>query len=153
MNTAHWHLLLNHFPIVGTVLGTLIGIAGLVFKKNAIKQTALGVLIFSGLTAIPAYLTGEGAEEAVENLPGISETYIENHEELAEVFLVAVLLLSALSLVTLWLSSVKAKFPSVMFSLVLIGSIAVCIVAKQVGTSGGEIRHAEIRYGNTKKGN
>lgn len=146
MDTAHWHLLLNHLPLVGTIIGTLILIAGFLFKNNpTIKQTSLGVLIFSSLSAIPAYLTGEGAEELVEKLPGVSEMYIETHEDLGKLFLIIMLLLGGLSLVTLLASRFKTKFASALFILVLVLSIGACVFAKTVGTSGGEIRHTEIR--------
>jgi hypothetical protein len=146
MNTAHWHLLLNHLPVVGTVIGTLILIAGFLLKNNhTIKQTALGVLVFSALTAIPAYLTGEEAEEIVEKLPGVSENMIEAHEDLSKIFLVLVLILGALSVITFLASHFKSKFSSVLFFIILIASIGIAVFSKQVGTSGGEIRHTEIR--------
>ncbi|HCS20859.1 MAG TPA: hypothetical protein DIW47_09940 [Bacteroidetes bacterium] len=146
MNTAHLHLLLNHLPMIGTVMGTLILIAGFLLKNNpTIKQTALGVLIFSALTAIPANLTGEGAEELVEKLPGISETNIETHEDLGKLFLIVMLLLGSLSLLTFLASLFKTKFSSALYILVLVFSIGTSVFAKTVGTSGGEIRHSEIR--------
>lgn len=148
MNTAQWHLLLNHLPMIGTVVGTLILIAGFLLKNNeTIKQTALGVFVFSALAAIPSFLTGEGAEELAEKLPGVSETFIETHEDLAKLFLIVMLLLGGLSLLTLWASMFKRKFASALFFLVLFLAIGTCVFAKQVGTSGGEIRHTEIRNG------
>ncbi|MHB1277684.1 MAG: hypothetical protein ACYC1Q_04735 [Bacteroidia bacterium] len=132
--------------MIGTVIGTLILIAGFVLKNNpTIKQTALGVLIFSALTAIPAYLTGEGAEDLVEKLPGVTETNIESHEDLGKIFLIIMLLLGSLSLVTFLAKLFKAKFSSALYILVLIFSIGTSVFAKTVGTSGGEIRHTEIR--------
>ncbi|MBL6447694.1 hypothetical protein JMN32_15355 [Fulvivirga sp. 29W222] len=149
MNAAHWHLLLNHLPIVGTVIGTLILISGYLIKNNdTIKQTALGVLFFSSLTVIPTYFTGEGAEEIVEEIPGVTEGIIEVHEGFGKIFLLIVLILGALSLATLLSALFKAKMVSLLYIMVLILSVGTCILAKQVGTSGGEIRHTEIRSGN-----
>lgn len=149
MNTAHWHLLLNHLPIIGTVVGTLILVSGYLIKNNAtIKQTALGVLVFSSLTAIPAYFTGEGAEEIVEEIPGVAESVIEVHEDLGKIFLIVALVLGALSLVTLLSATFKLKITSLLYVIVLVAAIGTGIFAKEVGTSGGEIRHTEIRSGN-----
>ena len=146
MNTAHWHLLFNHLPIIGTVIGTLILISGYLLKNNsAVKQTAMGVFVFSALTAIPAYLTGEAAEDLVEGLPGVTEQFIESHEDLSKMFLIVVLVLGTLSLATVISGYLKSKFASTLNVLVLITSIGTCILASQVGTSGGEIRHTEIR--------
>jgi hypothetical protein len=57
MNTVHWHLLLNHLPIIGGIIGMGILVAGFVLKNNPIvKRTALGVFVFSAVFAIPAFL-------------------------------------------------------------------------------------------------
>lgn len=146
MNTAHWHLLLNHLPVIGTITGTVILIAGFVLKNNpTIKRTALGVLIFSALFAIPAYLTGEGSEELVENLPGVNENIIETHENLANTFLIAISILGAWSLVTFVADWMKSKATHLLYIVILLGAVGTSIFTKQMATSGGEIRHTEIR--------
>lgn len=127
----------------------MILVSGYLIKNNAtIKQTALGVLVFSSLTAIPAYFTGEGAEEIVEEIPGVAESAIEVHEDLGKIFLIVALVLGALSLVTLLSAAFKLKITSLLYVIVLVAAIGTGIFAKEVGTSGGEIRHTEIRSGN-----
>lgn len=146
MNPAHFHLILNHLPIVATIIGTLVLISGIVLKNNVtVKQTALGILIFSAFTAIPAYISGEGAEEIAENLPGVTEHFIENHEDLGKLFLIANILTGILASVTLFLSIKKNNVSNILFYVVLVMALVNCFFAKQVGTSGGEIRHTEIR--------
>lgn len=145
MNDAHLHLVVNHLPIVGTLIGFLVLLVGLIMKKPEVKNTALGIFIFSALTAIAAFLTGEGAEEIVENLPGISETLIHKHEEYAELFLAMMQILGVVSLITLFLQYKKLPFYKYGFVLILLLSMVSIGVAKYVGTSGGEITHIEIR--------
>ncbi|WP_417363999.1 hypothetical protein [Galbibacter sp.] len=145
MNDAHFHLVVNHLPIVGVLIGFLVLLAGFVIKKPQVKNTALGIFIFSALTAIVAFLTGEGAEEIVENLPGISETLIHKHEEFAELFLTMMLILGGTSLITLFLQYKKMPFSKYGIIAVLLLSMVSIGVAKYVGTSGGEITHIEIR--------
>lgn len=146
MNPAHIHLLLNHLPIVATIIGTLVLIFGFILKNNSIvKQTALGILIFSSLTAIPAYISGEGAEEIVENIPGISEQFIETHEDLGKLFLIANIIMGIVASITWALSIKKRSVSNLMYYAVLIIAILNCIAAAKTGTSGGEIRHTEIR--------
>ncbi len=145
MNDAHFHLVVNHLPIVGVLIGFLVLLAGLIMKKPQIKNTALGIFIFSALTAIAAFLTGEGAEEIVENLPGISETLIHKHEDYAELFLTMMLILGGVSLITLFLQYKKLPFSKYGFVLILLFSMVTMGIAKYVGTSGGEITHIEIR--------
>ncbi|WP_310991187.1 MULTISPECIES: hypothetical protein [Flavobacteriaceae] len=145
MNDAHFHLVVNHLPIVGVMIGFLVLLAGLIMKKPQIKNTALGIFIFSALTAIVAFLTGEGAEEIVENLPGISETLIHKHEEYAELFLTMIMILGGVSLITLFLQYKKLSFYKYGFIAGLLLSVTTIIISKYVGTSGGEITHIEIR--------
>lgn len=145
MNEAHFHLLVNHIPIIGVVIGILILTAGFIFKINMVKRTALGVFIFSAMFAIPAFLSGEGAEEVIEKLPGVSETYIKAHEEIAEIFIWIIATLGVLSLVTFLSEYFKTKYSKLLYLLTAIMAIATIVVAKQVGTTGGEIRHIEIR--------
>lgn len=145
MNDAHLHLVVNHLPIVALLIGFLVLLSGFFFKKSEIKLTALGIFVFSALSAILAFYTGEGAEEVVENLPNISETLIHNHEEAAEIFYVLVLILGTLSLVTLVLQIKKSKFASFGYIIILLMTLISMFFAKNTGTTGGEISHPEIR--------
>lgn len=146
MNTAHWHLALNHVPIIGTLIGTFILTAGLVLKNNAsVKRTGLSVLILSALFAIPVYLTGEGAEELVEKMPGVTDNIIEAHEDFGKVFLIFLEILGLLSLITFIADWTKKRISSPLYIVVLVTALGLSIFGKQVGSSGGEIRHTEIR--------
>ena len=145
MNDAHFHLVVNHLPIVGVLIGFLVLLSGYIIKKTQVKITALCIFIFSALTAIAAFYTGEGAEEIVENLPGISETLIHEHEEYAELFFTMMLILGGTSLTALFFQYKKFPFVKYGFVLVLLISISCIVISKYVGTSGGEITHIEIR--------
>ncbi|MEQ8237995.1 MAG: hypothetical protein RIA69_02225 [Cyclobacteriaceae bacterium] len=145
MNNAHFHLVVNHLPMVGVLIGLLVLITGFLLKKTEVKQTALGIFIFSGIASIFAFYTGEGAEEVVENMTGISETLIHTHEEYAESFFTITLILAGLSLIGLLAKFIHFKYTHYLMLLILIVAISDIIIAKYVGTSGGEIRHTEIR--------
>lgn len=145
MNEAHFHLVVNHFPIVGILIGLLVLVTGFLLKKSEVKVTALGIFVFSALASFAAFYTGEGAEEIVERIPGISETLINQHEESAELFFTVILILGGISLITMILEIRKIKFASYGFILAILFSLAAGVLAKNVGTTGGEIRHTEIR--------
>lgn len=145
MNDAHLHLLVNHFPIIGTILGVGILIAGLILKNNTVKNTAYSLFIVAAIFTIASMSTGEGAEDLAENLPGVTEQLIHEHEEMAEKFALVLYVLGFLSLVGLYLNITnKAKGKLVAF-VVLTVSIVGVVLAKETGTTGGEIRHTEIR--------
>lgn len=149
MNGAHWHLVVNHLPIIFPIVGLIVMVTGLITKSEAVKRTALLIFILGGLTAIAAMNTGESAEDVVENISGITENYIESHEETAETFAILSYILGGISLLGLWASFKQKTFSSLISISTLIFALVVLFFAKQTGTTGGEIRHTEIRDGNS----
>lgn len=151
MNQAHFHLVVNHLPIIVPMIGLLVMIGGLIFKSDIIKRTAYCIFIVGALSTFPAMATGEGAEEVIENIAGIEESYIENHEETAETFAIFSYLLGFIALIGLVITW-KFKSASTLFSiLTILFTVVVLYFGKETGTTGGEIRHTEIRqdFGNT----
>ena len=149
MNGAHWHLVVNHLPIIFPIVGVIVMITGLISKSEAVKRTAFMIFVFGALAAIAAMNTGEGAEEVVENINGVSENFIESHEEAAETFAILSYILGGISLLGLWASFKQKSFSSIISIATLIFAFVVLFFAKQTGTTGGEIRHTEIRSGNS----
>lgn len=147
MNQAHLHLLFNHLPILGVFFGLLVLAGGFFLKNNSVKRTALGIFVLSGVFAIPAYLTGEGAEEVVEGIAGVSENLIERHEELANIFLSLAGALGLIAVATLYADLKWRKFAPVLYALTFAVATGAMVFAQQAGSSGGEIRHSEIRTG------
>ena len=148
MNGAHWHLVVKHLPIIFPIVGVIVMITGLISKSEAVKRTAFMIFVFGALAAIAAMNTGEGAEEVVENINGVSENFIESHEEAAETFAILSYILGGISLLGLWASFKQKSFSSIISIATLIFAFVVLFFAKQTGTTGGEIRHTEIRSGN-----
>jgi uncharacterized membrane protein len=151
MNDAHLHLVLNHLPIIIPAIGLLVMIGGLIFSSEIVKRTAYFIFILGAIVAFPAFSTGEGAEEVVENLPGVSENLIKIHEEIAETFAILCYILGGASLIGLLSNFYKKSFSNYITYIVILVAIVSLYYAKQTGTSGGEIRHTEIRSntGNT----
>ena len=145
MNNAHVHLMVNHLPIAGLLIGILVLITGLVLKKTEVRLTGLGVFIFSAIASVFAFYTGEGAEEVVENVAGISETLIHAHEEYADSFFTLTLILGGISCIIFITEVRKFSLSKYLVMLCLLVAIADGILAIYVGASGGEIRHTEIR--------
>ena len=145
MNEAHLHMVVNHFPIIGTILAIGILIAGLLSKNRSIINTSYVLFVIGAIFGILSMNTGEGAEELVEDMPGIGWKIIHEHEELAEKMALLLDILGVLSLVGFYFQYKKnAKEKLVSYIILLIG-IASLFVIQKVGTSGGEIRHSEIR--------
>ena len=66
---------------------------GIWSKSNQTKIAAYFLFIISAIGAGIAYLTGEGAEEAVEKMQGVSENMIKLHEDSAMYALVSLIVL------------------------------------------------------------
>jgi uncharacterized membrane protein len=138
-------MVVNHFPIVGTIVAIGILIAGLLNKNQSIINTAYVLFIIGAVFGILSMNTGEGAEELVEDMPGIGWKIIHEHEELAEKMALLLDLLGILSLVGFYFQyKNNPKHKLVSYAILILG-IASLFVIQKVGTSGGEIRHTEIR--------
>lgn len=137
--------MLNHLPLAATIVGTCVLLAGVFLKNSFIQRTALGIFIASAIVAIPVYLTGEGAEDVAKNLPGVTENFIEEHEDIANLFFISVIVLGLASIGTFFLDILRSKYIKLIYNLILLIAITTCVIAKQTGTTGGEIRHTEIR--------
>lgn len=145
MNDAHLHLVLNHFPIIGIIIGLGILITGIILKNNTVKSTAYVLFIVAAIFAAFSMGTGEGAEELVENMPSVGKQIIHEHEEMAEKLAIVLYVLGVISLGGFYLNfkeHTKAKLVS--YVAVIVAIIGV-FFAQQTGTTGGEIRHTEIR--------
>ncbi len=147
MNSAHWHLVVNHIPIVFPMVGILVMFTGLLVKSGPIKRTSYFIFTLGSVAAIVAMTTGEGAEDVVEKMAGVSERSIETHEEAAELFSTMSYILGALSLVGLWASLKQKAAANTLNIVALMFAIVLVFFASRTGTTGGEIQHIEIRDG------
>ncbi|MEO9257947.1 MAG: hypothetical protein ABI207_06170 [Crocinitomicaceae bacterium] len=148
MNGAHIHLLVNHMPIILPIVGVIILVTGLISKSEAVKRTAFMIFILGAISAIFAMNSGEGAEDIAEKLSGVTKKFIHTHEESAETFAILLYILGGLSLLGLWASFKQKSFSKIIIIITLVFAFVVLYFAKQTGTTGGEIRHTEIRNEN-----
>ena len=148
MTDAHLHLLVNHLPIVGAALSTLLWGLALVTggDRGALRAAALAA-VFTGAGAAAAQLTGEPAEEAVERLPWADEALMHEHEERAEAATVVAVISGVLGLVAWGIAEKKDKGHIALTGAALVGAIGTAGLMGWTGQAGGQIRHDEIRDG------
>jgi uncharacterized membrane protein len=145
MNTAHFHLLVNHFPIVSLFIAMPLFLMGCWRKNQTLQQVAYAIFVFSGIATALSMYSGEGAEEAVENLQQVTHELIHEHEEWAEKLALLQYLTAALSLVAFWASHQKQAWQSKINIAIGVLALAGLVLCQPVGNSGGQIRHTEIR--------
>jgi uncharacterized membrane protein len=145
MNEAHYHLALNHLPIIIPIVGVLVMVGGLILRSEIVKRTAYFIFIFGALATIPAFATGEGAEHIVEHIEGVTKDFIETHEETAEKFAILSYILGLIAGIGVWANWKQKAFSPIFSFVTLFFAVVVLFFAKQTATTGGEIRHTEIR--------
>jgi uncharacterized membrane protein len=64
MDATHLHLLLNHFPIIGTLIGTVIIIYGFIKNESKIKELSAYIIAAMALIALPVFLLGNQLKKA-----------------------------------------------------------------------------------------
>ncbi len=152
MNAAHLHLIINHFPVVGTFMAFLVLLLGWLGKKPAVQKTALILFIFVGLISIPVYVSGNGAEDIVEKFPGISRQAIHQHEESATVTLIFVECLAVASLLGFTLFGRRENLPGGFLLTVIILTIVAGVLTANTSNLGGKIRHSQELGGSPSSG-
>ena len=145
MNSAHVHLMINHFPVIGVLGVLLVFCYGLVRKSDEVKLLGLGLFVLIALITIPVFLTGHAAEDVVKNLPGVTESSIGSHEEIALLALALIELLGIVALGGLFLFRKSVALPQWYIALVLVVALASAGTVGLTANLGGQIRHTEVR--------
>ena len=144
IDQTYIHLLINHLPVFGSLMGLLVLTYGLISKSDQTKIAAYLVLIVSAIGATIAYYTGEAAEETVEDLAGISKDIIEMHEEAAVFAVAAFALIGAVSLIAIIMTKIDVRSKLVAWIVLILTLWSFSVVAR-TAYLGGKIRHSEIR--------
>ncbi len=140
MDAHHLHLLLNHFPIIGTMFGFFAMLIGLITNNKTLKISSLIIFIVVSIIAIPTFTSGHGAEDIVKNSPTISKELIEQHESAAEIAYPFALALGFISLIVLVFGLKKEKYFKLGCYLVFIVAIITFGLMAYTGNTGGNIR-------------
>lgn len=147
MNATHIHLLLTHFPIVGTLIASAIMVWAIVKNNPKFKEFAAGLVIVLAVSAIVVNTTGESAEETVEKIAGVAETSIEAHEDAAKPALILTLASGLLCAVYLFFSIRKLPVRKSLFIACTVLTVLAFAAMARAGYYGGQIRHTEIAGG------
>jgi hypothetical protein len=147
MNSAHWHLLVNHVSLFSVLFGTAALIWSLLRNSKDMRWASIGIFGIAAVFAWLAGTTGEGAEELARNLPGVTEGLIHEHEEAAEFAEVVTILLGALAAGVGVIQRARPKFlRSAQVVLLLLALVSAAAMIRTANL-GGLIRHTEIREG------
>ena len=141
---VHLHLLLNHFPTVGMIVGFGVFLLALAKRSEDLKRGGLAVLFVIALLSLPTYMTGYSAQKSVKGMPGVSQGVIDLHQRSA---LMALMFMEATGVAAwygLWYSRGRRPAGAGNTAVVLLLAAVTIGLMASAANVGGEIRHPEI---------
>jgi nicotinamide riboside transporter PnuC len=146
MNAPHWHLAINHLPVMGVFLVMLLLGYALVSGRGELYGVCLGTLMLLALATVPVFFTGRSADSALMDFTSeYDDKLIHVHEAAAKIAFIGIGVLGVIALVALWfgrrLPHVSRGVASCVFVLVVVETVLMARAANL----GGNIRHPEIR--------
>ena len=144
---VHVHLLLNHVPTIGTILGLGLLLMGFVRRNDHLKKVSLEVFFVIAVATIPVYVSGTAGAEALKGQTGVSEAAIANHQDAALNAFVLMELTAFAAWLGLWQLRRTGRTSAAMMGTIVILSITTVAVMAWAANLGGGIRHPEILGG------
>ena len=151
MTPEHFHLVLNHLPIVGLAMAVLPLLAGLIARNRAWQLCGLMLVLLSALSVPLVVWSGEQAHDRYDE--GVVAPFIDadgkhwmhvhgSRAERGVKVYYAEAALAALSLVTAWKKPPWASLASALTLAVAIGALGVGV---WIADAGGKIRRPDFR--------
>ncbi len=143
-SAPHWHLVLNHFPSVGTVIALGLLLASYYWRSDDLKRASLVLFLVLALLAIPTFITGHASAVLISNNEGVSTAAIAAHRDLGLFAFCFVGLTGAFAWFALWQYRRFARPSSWVMVAVLSLSVISLLFLTLAGSAGGHINHPEI---------
>lgn len=141
MTAAHLHLLVNHLPIFAAAFAIPILLGALWARSRGAWSSGVLLLVVGAIGSVVATQSGERSEDAVEEIPGVTEAAIHDHEEAAEAAM-AISILTALGAAAAWWLARTDRWQRPAMGATTIAAAATFGMMALAGSSGGRIRHA-----------
>jgi uncharacterized membrane protein len=160
------HLLINHFPVILTVVGTAIAVLALITRKRGVWLYATATLFLAGLAAVPTFFTGEPAEDQLEDSWYVTRQAIHAHEEAADFAVWGLVIMGLIAAYAWWrawrretvvvagavhtdrgdvpaeaLVRANAGLPAWLRALVVLSALVGCALVYRTASLGGAILH------------
>ena len=137
------HLLLNHFPVVLSVVGLVTSMLALLVHRRTIWQTAMAALTVAGVFVYPVHFTGDEAQKALEHTWYIKPGVMDAHDQAAGIAMWIILVAGAFAAYSWWrsLKNPQEILPGWTRAGVLVGALAAVISVTYTAYLGGKIIH------------
>ncbi|GAA5520203.1 hypothetical protein LQ318_00660 [Aliifodinibius salicampi] len=144
MDAAHLHLLTNHIPILLTFLSVAMLVWAVISKNSEHYKIAFIGFIIAGLAVIVVFQSGEGAEDIVEEIAGVTHDSIEAHEEAADIAWWLTVILGGGGIAGLFMNRKRVKGFKPFVWVLLVYALLTAGYLAYTGNLGGHIRHTEL---------
>ena len=141
----HLHIVLNHFPLIGSVFVLGLLIASVYLKSDDLRRCSLILFVVLGLLAIPTYITGAAAGWAYQGRGGLSADVLAAHQDAGLLTLVFLGLTGTFSWLTLWRERRFGQKSDVGFCTVLGFGVLSLLMIVATGNLGGTVIRPELR--------
>ena len=150
MNAAHWHLAMNHIPVVGICFAAGLLAFALWKRRSELFGVCLGTFVVLAVLTAPVYLTGGRAEAVLMEMPGVEvdEALVQPHESAALFAFIGSGVLGVIALGGLIAGRKAPAPPRVVVLAVFVLSLVETGILLRTAYLGGHIRHSEIRPAN-----
>lgn len=145
MDSVHLHLLITHVPVLATIFSFLVFVWGMIRSDKKYYHLAMIGFITAAVFSIIALQSGEGAEETVEHLAGVSESVIHTHQESAEVTNWIAIILGLASIGGFLIEKYKPALTKTYMIIILLLGLVSSGSFTYTAYLGGQVRHSEIR--------
>lgn len=141
---VHLHLLLNHFPTVGMIVGFGLFLLAVLKKSEDLKRGAMAVFFAIALLSLPTYMSGYSAQKSLRGVRTVSQEVIGLHQRSALFALIFMEATGILAWYGLWNARKRVSIgPRITAAAVLLSAATIGLMGSAANV-GGEIRHPEI---------
>ena len=91
-----------------------------------------------------AYVTGEGSEDTIEKIAGVSKQAVEQHSDVALYAMIALIVSGLTSMLGIFFTLRKSTQANFLSIITLIIALVGLGLAARTGYQGGQIRHTEL---------
>ena len=143
-DVAHLHLLINHVPTVGLVLGIGLFLLALVRGNRDLQWTSLEVFYLIAVGSLPAYISGVAAQGVLRQRGGAPEMAMAAHQAAALLALVWIELTGVAAWFGLWQARRHGAPAQRTLAAVFVLAVVAMATMAWAANLGGYIRHPEI---------
>ena len=143
----HLHIVLNHFPLIGSIFVLGLLIASAYMKNDDMRRVSLILFVVLGLLAIPTYITGAAAGWAYQGRPDMSTQILDAHRDAALLAFIFLGLTGTASWLVLWRERRFGRASSAgLYTVLALGFVALLTIV-ETGSLGGTVLRPELREG------